>query len=1314
MRIHRSFVVGILICLLFQLRPVSVIADTGFYRSDAVVSTMGSYALDIPDQGIECTLTYERHDYTQYIGSYSVECPIMYDLPILSGNLPGIDKVNEMFRQDLQRFEDEIYGEYGLPMYIEYVDEDMYFIATNKVQTPVYGGEEERSTGLQYYDGRYLCLLFEEEMGDRERVWPTVDIMTFDLQTGEKLSFTDLFGNIANIRAKLETELEDYLRFWIQEDENIIRDITTQFKMVSLDELDYGISEDGMLFLYLRDDVLDCHDYSPMFLQTSISLSDALSATPKQEHDKKIARVKMEYDVGSNGRRLTERWDYDHEGNVVSDTEYNDRDEAFTTCYEYDGNGRMISKTWENPPYDERETREYSADGHWTKRSKYRDDYLREEYTYVLIGDINEIASEAFYEADGSGRIVSYTYDDHGNTIMTKYETHESDGSGSMSITSVDYQYEYDAHCNTIREYKDGVINHEWSYEYWDDTVLRTMYRYSFFDDGTSYMDQEYYYSADGTLETEQHYNKVPYEDKTYLSEYYDYYADGSKRTEIQYGSNGGINKEIQYDENGERIFEIESGYYYYWYEYNSEGLLGHVRMENSTFYNQEKDERFWDYGDTYYEYNYNGDLISKSTSTGSRTEYTYEYWGDDEEKDRNAAGIPIDEEHFPDEEFRYYIRYCGIDANEDGYLSDSEIAATDTIELVPNDNIIESLEGIEYFTALTNLDVCAKNIERLDVSMLPHLHRLACDNNGIHELILGDLSELVYLDCSYNQITTLDISGCEDLVWMAENGGRYQDDETIWCVVENRSPSPYGEELLKFDAGVRLITMPSPYETEEDKAPSLATKTMESDDYVSAYLTILRDYEYEIQQNENSSVSDGNGSVAIADFFGDATPELLFATYYEEWERPCTILHAYTMIDGEPKELDLTSAYYAPSFVSYGSSSEDGIIMWENMTVCLFTCEVDEKQCLAVYYNVGDDYLDELFTVFERTGDDLQIAHQYTHSENEWTDGYGYIDQVYVVDGAETDAYEYGNVTTTLMHNAEGIVYAGYVMDELGGARQNRLFVADAIEMLEEWDPDSMVVIDEAHFPDEAFRQALKQEDYDANGDGVLSGQEIQATNYLDVCYMGIESLEGIEYLSELETLACEGNSIRYLDVSMLKKLYGVYCSDNGMETLILGTAPDDGTFYLICSGNNLDSVDISGIPYLCDIVAHNGYYDDEYGQRIYESGDPDVPELYTIGHDSKTKMIFQGMDDTDYPSDDADTDGDKEEEALDYVMAEEDDVMLRLEPSSQAEIGEVVHYSELLPYVQTTLDEEDVTWYEVIYDGAHYWASGDEVELW
>ncbi|HUM24387.1 MAG TPA: hypothetical protein PLR80_06160, partial [Saccharofermentans sp.] len=121
-----------------------------------------------------------------------------------------------------------------------------------------------------------------------------------------------------------------------------------------------------------------------------------------------------------------------------------------------------------------------------------------------------------------------------------------------------------------------------------------------------------------------------------------------------------------------------------------------------------------------------------------------------------SEGGVPISEATFPDANFRNYV-LSNHDKNRNNSLDASEIAVTTQIN-VPFSSI-SSLEGIEYFTALTKLDCYENNLTSLDVSSNTSLLSLNCSFNDLTTLDVSNNTVLKNLDCSTNGLTTLGVN---------------------------------------------------------------------------------------------------------------------------------------------------------------------------------------------------------------------------------------------------------------------------------------------------------------------------------------------------------------------------------------------------------------------------------------------------------------------------------------------------------------------------------------------------------------------------
>ncbi len=116
----------------------------------------------------------------------------------------------------------------------------------------------------------------------------------------------------------------------------------------------------------------------------------------------------------------------------------------------------------------------------------------------------------------------------------------------------------------------------------------------------------------------------------------------------------------------------------------------------------------------------------------------------------------------FTDDIFKEYM-VENFDINKDGEISKYEASLIKKISC--NSNYIQSLEGIEYCTALTELSCNSNQLTALDVSKNTKLKTLECSsNNQLTALNVSGCSALTTLECYGNQLTALDVSGCSAL----------------------------------------------------------------------------------------------------------------------------------------------------------------------------------------------------------------------------------------------------------------------------------------------------------------------------------------------------------------------------------------------------------------------------------------------------------------------------------------------------------------------------------------------------------------------
>ncbi|MDD5908285.1 MAG: S-layer homology domain-containing protein [Clostridia bacterium] len=131
--------------------------------------------------------------------------------------------------------------------------------------------------------------------------------------------------------------------------------------------------------------------------------------------------------------------------------------------------------------------------------------------------------------------------------------------------------------------------------------------------------------------------------------------------------------------------------------------------------------------------------------------------------------GIDINEENFPDANFRKYV-LNRLDSNKNSLLEDSEIANAETFinldgQYSTEESKITSLKGIEYFTELQYLYCSYNKLTELDLSKNTKLRTLKCNFNQLTKLDLSKNTELVWLEASANpQLGSLDITNSLNL----------------------------------------------------------------------------------------------------------------------------------------------------------------------------------------------------------------------------------------------------------------------------------------------------------------------------------------------------------------------------------------------------------------------------------------------------------------------------------------------------------------------------------------------------------------------
>ncbi|MDY4642254.1 MAG: hypothetical protein SO412_10845, partial [Erysipelotrichaceae bacterium] len=113
-------------------------------------------------------------------------------------------------------------------------------------------------------------------------------------------------------------------------------------------------------------------------------------------------------------------------------------------------------------------------------------------------------------------------------------------------------------------------------------------------------------------------------------------------------------------------------------------------------------------------------------------------------------GSVLINEINFHDFTFRMYVS-DNFDLDKDGKLMPSEIHAVRVIDVSgsnKNKGTITSLKGIEYFSNLIQLNCSYNKITSIDLSSNAALTDLYCNNNRLTSLVLPNTTVLKNINC--------------------------------------------------------------------------------------------------------------------------------------------------------------------------------------------------------------------------------------------------------------------------------------------------------------------------------------------------------------------------------------------------------------------------------------------------------------------------------------------------------------------------------------------------------------------------------------
>ena len=570
-----------------------------------------------------------------------------------------------------------------------------------------------------------------------------------------------------------------------------------------------------------------------------------------------------------------------------------------------------------------------------------------------------------------------------------------------------------------------------------------------------------------------------------------------------------------------------------------------------------------------------------------------------------NSPGVFVSEMAFPDENFRNWL--LSQDYGKSGYITAAGLAGVKTI--IVNKMSIADLKGIEYFTALNELNCSNNKLTALDLSANKALETLHCNNNQLTALDMSANTALRNLNCYSNQLTALDVSKNEALVLLncsnnalsaldvkANTALRvlycYDNQLTALDVSKNMAL----EEMLCYDN--KLTTLDVSKNTaltilycygnqiRGKGMQTLINSLHSTGGYLCVYTSATTDGNEinTIQVGEAKAkkwtVTERNGSSEV-DYAGihaitiDETnfPDndfLLWAkaqTFADDDYLTDKEAAGVTAIDISGKGITTLKGiehFTALKTLNCSGNNLDAIDLSKNTALEELNCSSNILSALGVTANTKLKKLNcsgNQLTALDVTKN-TSLTELYCYRNSIRDEGMQTLISSLHQNGGTLYAYDttsdQNEMTTTNVADAKAKKWQVKAWDGSKYMDYAGLFA---------------VYINATNFPDAAFRNYVG--DFDQNTNGYLTENEINVVTDISVPLMDITSLKGIEYFTALTTLDCNGNKLTALDVTKNTALENLICVGNQLSALNVANCT---TLYTLdCSENKLTTLDVT-----------------------------------------------------------------------------------------------------------------------------------------
>jgi len=527
---------------------------------------------------------------------------------------------------------------------------------------------------------------------------------------------------------------------------------------------------------------------------------------------------------------------------------------------------------------------------------------------------------------------------------------------------------------------------------------------------------------------------------------------------------------------------------------------------------------------------------------------------------------------NIPDPKFKeYLLKY--FDPDHDGGITTEEAAIVKVLACY--DQQISSLEGIEAFVNLEKLVCYSNHLSTIDLSQNKKLTELNCSNNTNVQLLnlaantelsiltvtncqmtsldVKSNTKLTELICPFNKLSVLNVTQCPNLTKLNCNSNtlktldvhRNLKLQMLNCTINPELTEIYLEEG-------QTITLLYKDETAQLVYPNYITF---EDDVFSNYLLQLFDDDNngKISTPEAKIVTElscvGIGITSLKGIEAFTNLTFLECSGNELTSLNVSTLKSLRVLRCDSNKIQKIDVSQNPELteLSCGKNQLTSLDISNNLNLITLICNNNSLYSLNPEKNIK---LETIMCQSNQIGYTLYLQYNLALKVLDCTD----------------------NPRLKLIQFKEGHTPATFLYDKN---------IAN-IKYLAEEEIEKLVNID-----DPIFKQYLIGEGYDTDRDGEISKDEAKRIKNIDCSGLGISSLAGIEYFTELLTLDCSGNHLTSLKLTENTNLTEINCFSNDIAEIDISACT--ALRSLTCGNNQLTVLNISNNPYLSFLECAN-----------------------------------------------------------------------------------------------------------------------------